>query len=117
MKKLTLVLALLILSSPAHSIDSGRFDYIPLKCSEVLKSHASLRDKGKRIVGDNPYLYWHVVGYMQGYLSAKNQWKVGKQDWFKGNSADNYLLNWSASYCRSNPSHDLKDALESFSGN
>ena len=119
MKKVLLALALIIFSSPAYSADSkGISTTAVMKCSKVIEAHAGYTDKGSSWTGT--YETWQVRGYIEGYISAKNKWKCCKSNWFKRLDQEKehktgYILNWSASYCRSNPSHDLADALESFS--
>tara|TARA_B110000438_G_scaffold118089_1_gene115346 strand:- start:340 stop:612 length:273 start_codon:yes stop_codon:yes gene_type:complete len=88
-------------------------------CNEVINAPA--RYKGLRVDKEQVFGEFkgssataRVIGYVEGYITGKNKWKDGKIDWFKGVNA-NYLINWSASYCRSNPSDSLHDALGSFS--
>ena len=112
MKKVLLALALIVFCSPAYSADRTGYSFFRIKCDQVVKAHARFKDNGSSWSGS--HATFEVIGYIEGYVSAKNLWKAGKKDWFKGkNEAD--LLHWSASYCRSNPSHRLHQALESFS--
>ena len=113
MKKVFLVLALIIFTSPAYSLDSeGLFLEKVITCNQVVEAHASYEDNGSTWLGKHK-THW-VMGYIEGYMSGTNQWKLGKKDWYKGQTVNN-VMNWVASYCKSKPSHSLHEVLEIFS--
>jgi hypothetical protein len=113
MKKVLLALALFVFCSPAYSYDdkgyAGGYD---IECDKVIEAHTRFTPDESSFSGS--YRTHEVMGYIAGYITAKNTWKAGKEDWFKKTNPK-VILPWVASYCRSNPSHTLDKALEIFS--
>ena len=116
MRYLALFLFCILVTSNAYAGNEVTETYkaFGMSCDAVIKAHSRFSfEGGRKLRGDAKT--WELVGYIRGYMTAKNRWKSGQEDWFKGKNPYD-LVNWVASYCRSNPSDELHDALEDFSG-
>ena len=108
---LTFLFCILVTSNAYGANSKGHAAGYPMYCNEVLEGHARYEVKGGTWSGN--HTTHRVMGYIQGYVTAHNKWKAGKVDWYKG-TVSYELMNWVASYCRSNPEHALDQALQKF---
>jgi hypothetical protein len=115
MKQIILMaIALMFFGGGVGAEDSkGNFTYYnAMSCSSVLSAHAGLKILPKGYSGNHNT--WEFVGWIQGYVTAVNQHVRGKSNYFSSmDSLD--IANWVASWCRSNPTRDIVDAVSTFS--
>ena len=114
MKYVAVFIFSILVTSNALAIDNyheakGLF----FSCDKVIKAHARIRFDAGEKKPKGPSHTWRFLGYIEGYVTAINYEKMGKKDWFKGMNIKK-ISNWVASYCRSNPSKDLDDALNEY---
>ena len=112
MRYLLTFLFCILVTSNAYGINSeGAFASHPVECKEVIEAHAVFDLKGIHYKGNA--LTHRVIGFIAGYMTAVNRLKADKYDWFRRKNAMQ-LMDWVASYCRSNPSKDLDEALNQY---
>jgi hypothetical protein len=111
---LTFLFFILLVSNTYAFVENDeyvKYSSHPVECKIVIEAHAVFDLNGIRYKGN--WKTHRVIGFIAGYMTAVNRLKAGKSDWFRGKNAMQ-LMDWVASYCRSNPEDELHDALNQY---
>tara|TARA_B100000315_G_C14507521_1_gene555359 strand:- start:961 stop:1323 length:363 start_codon:yes stop_codon:yes gene_type:complete len=112
MKQIILIAIALMLVGGEVGAKDAYNNYVSIDnytCSEVLSSHAQMKITKDGFKGNEPV--WFLLGYTAGYTTAINSQIKGRANFFSGMKHTD-IVNWVASWCRSNPSQKLSHALE-----
>ena len=110
MKQFLVMFAVFLVAGDAGAVNESNI-WVPhntQSCSMVLSAHADIETTAKGWKGGTKG--FRLIGYVSGWASAVNWAVKGKKDYFVGMKSTD-ITNWVASWCRSNPSKDLSDAM------
>ena len=99
------------LSGAAHAEKDGFYTVTGSKsCGKYLDAYAKATLTGESAY-EGPHQSWKVFGYINGYLTAYNQYVHNGKKNIRGSMSVNDTYRWTASWCRDNPSKHLVDGI------
>ena len=109
---LIFALAMVFSSADGWAMDKdGRFTiHDPKSCGYYLDAYSrtTLIDGSWK----GPHEFWKISGWINGWLSAYNEFNANGKSDILGGMTLNDAMRWMAAWCRDNPSKDIHDALD-----